>query len=280
MKEKSDLPVLSYSKVSSYKSCPKKYRFAYIDKIPIKDKEKPYTVFGNFCHKTLEIFEKTYLDGTELSFPKIMEQSFNDSLKLPSLDPTKNHDKKIEDIPIFSKALTKQQKDEAFVIMKEYLKSIANERKYEVVAVEKKIWLPINKEFVFYGYIDRLQKDDDGIFHIIDYKTTKDPKFLKDRTQLLLYAYAINEHEKVDYIKTSYILLKHNMRFMTETNSKEDFLSAKESFVSCYHEIQKDKLFRANASFLNCNICDYKEICEEGSKLKFRGKQSFGEETW
>lgn len=275
MYEKSELPIVSYSKVSCYHSCPKKFKFAYIDNIPTQ--EKPYTIFGNFCHKVLEVFERMFIDGCLLSPNLAMQEAFNLTLKAPSRDPKRNHSK--EQIDIFSKKLTKEQKDEAYQIMKFYL-SVIKDRQYKVIAVEQKVWLPINNEIALYGYIDRIQKDADGILHIGDYKTTKDPKFLKDRTQLLLYAYAISEKEKVDSVKTSFILLKHKMKAMTETSDKDQLIKARDKFLSDYRDITKDKLFRANANILNCNICDYVSRCSEGSKVMQQRKGFRGETSW
>ena len=39
--------------------------------------------------------------------------------------------------------------------------------------------MPIDNEFILYGFIDRIQIDSDGILHVVDYKTTKDENILK-----------------------------------------------------------------------------------------------------
>ena len=48
-KTENSLPVLSYSKISTFKRCPKCYKFAYVDKLP-KPPPKDYNIFGSFCH--------------------------------------------------------------------------------------------------------------------------------------------------------------------------------------------------------------------------------------
>ncbi len=261
---KLNLPVLSYSKVTSFKQCPKKYKFAYIDKLPRVD--KPYTVFGNFCHYALQRFHERFLDTQKPStYKEAMILSFRESIEK------------------YKEKLTKEQIDEGYGIMKLYLSQIIDLGKQNkfpnVLNVEKKIWKTID-DFIFYGFIDRVQKDEDGLFHIIDYKTTKDKRFLKDASQILLYGYFIHQdNPEIKRVRTSYVLLKHKMQYMTHEHDVSELIEAKDKFVGLWQELKKEKLFRANPGFQNCTICDYTDVCEEGGQLMQRKKSFYGEET-
>jgi len=264
--EKTKLPVLSYSKISSFKRCAKCYKLGYIDKLPKKD--KPYTLFGNFCHYILQRFHEHYLNPNELptvDYNEIMTKCFKESIEK------------------YNPKLTKDQVDEAFGMMKLYLNQIKDLKKDEkfpnVIAVEKKIWHQIN-DFVYYGFIDRLQKDEDGLFHIIDYKTTKDKKYLKDPAQILLYGYFIlQENPDIKKVRTSYILLKHKMAYMTHEHDVSELIAAKDKFVEQWEELKNEKLFRATPRFDSCTICDFAEVCDEGKSILQRKKGYFGEES-
>ena len=113
-KEKENtLPVVSYSKVTSYKDCPRKYKFCYIDKLPRQ--EKPYTIFGQFCHEILEKFHRFYIDPEDPYKNANMEIPYCDTMKRCFLDAKKKWEPK----------LTKEQVDEAYQIMLDYLISIS-----------------------------------------------------------------------------------------------------------------------------------------------------------
>jgi len=264
--EKVKLPTVSYSKVTSYKSCPKKYKLSYIDKLPRAP--SIYADFGNFCHEILEKFHSNFMaappSATEMKV--LMVKLFNEKIKE------------------YEKKLSKEQIDEGYEIMKLYLKQILDNTKNNsfpnIVAVERKIWEPMNNELNFIGYIDRLQKDEDGIFHVMDYKTTKNKKYLKDRTQLMLYAYfTYLKNPKVDKIRSSFILLRHKMGLLTEEHSIAELIDTKDNFIKSWQEIKEEKLFRANPRYDTCTICDYADRCAEGQELMQRKKTFYGEEA-
>jgi len=261
------LPVVSYSKITSYKECPRKYKFAYIDKLPRKD--KPYTIFGQFCHEVLERFHSFYLDENEDSnapFIDVMKTSFD-----------KTREK-------WGDKMTKEQIAEAYNIMLTYLLLLSEADKDdlpEVIAVEKKIWAEIDDELILYGYIDRVQRDKDGMIHVVDYKTTKDPKYLSDKTQLLLYCYSLmKDDDKMEKIRSSYMLLKHGMKPMMQEHTREEAIKTKDAFVSTWRNIVNDNLFRAKPIKFRCNMCDFLEHCDSGKKMMQRDKKFFGKVSW
>lgn len=259
---------VSYSEVNTFKMCPQRYRFAYILRMPTV--QKPYTLFGNFCHEILQDFHKEFKDSvpTVESMKNKMKDIFNDCTKREKY-----------------KSLTKDQKLEAYDIMKKYLKvsidEVTNNKFPKIIDVEKKIWETVSNNFIFNGYIDRLQLDDDGVIHVIDYKTTKDKKYLKDRTQLMLYSYFVAINNKCDRVRTSYIMLKHNMQYLTTEYQMNELLDVKNKFEWQWNEIKNEKLFRPNARFDTCTICDYVNSCNEGAELMQRKKGFHGEEfSW
>jgi len=265
--DKNKLKVYSYSKVLTYKSCKKKYHFAYIEKLPRK-KEQPFTIFGSFCHEVLENFHRYYLDD------KTKDILYLDAMRKSFSSARQNWQNK----------LTKEQTDEAYAILLDYLMIVSAETKEEkpiILDVEKKIWAPIDDEIVLYGYIDRVQKDPDKILHVIDYKTTKDPKYLKDRTQLLLYCYSLLlEDDSIETIRTSYILLKHNMKYLTAEHNKEEIIEAKDTLLKNCRDISEEKLFRASPTRFNCTYCDYIDHCKEGKDLVYNSKKYVGKIKW
>ena len=260
LKEK-DLPVFSYSKVSAYKSCPKAYKYIYIDKLPRLD--KPYFSFGSCAHLILELFFKEYLNGSKDLIEDVMKRSF-----MAALDK-------------YKPKLTKEQIDEVFIIMQTYLNILVQQEKLpNIINIEKKIWVELDNKIIFNGFIDRVQLDYDGILHVADYKTTKDDRYLKDRTQLLLYAYFLYlEDKNLTRVRTSYIMLKHGMKTLVEEHNIDELVKAKDKLLETCDIINNDKLFRATPIIWRCRNCDYIDRCVEGRKLVFN-KQTFGQIEW
>lgn len=260
MEKNKKLPIVSYSKLTTYKDCPKKYKFAYMDRLPRQD--KPYTVFGQFCHEILEKFHSFYIsEDDKISYENAMKKAF--------FQARKNWNSK----------LTKEQTDEAFIIMLDYINLIYSQKFPNIVGLEKKIWAPIDNKIVLYGFIDRIQIDEDGLLHIIDYKTTKDPKYLTDRTQLLLYGYSLMiEDDEINNIRTSYILLKHKMKYMSEVHNKNELIATKDKIIDYWKTIESDKVFRAAPIYYKCKGCDYINSCEEGKEII--GAKTLGKIAW
>lgn len=251
------LPIFSYSKFNAYKNCPKQYYYHYIEKKPTLD--KPYTIFGQFCHEILENFHKEYIGKDPIDMDVVMKSSFLAALKN------------------WKPKLLKEQITEAMAIMQSYLDILCNTSFPNVQAVEQEIWLPIDDQFILYGFIDRVDQEGDKI-HVVDYKTTQNEKYLKDKLQLLLYAYYFNKEKNVQSIKGSFMLLKHKMKMLSEEFTIDEIIKAKNKTLAMFHQIREDKLYRANPTFL-CNNCDFSSFCKEGMNILKKDKTT-GEMEW
>lgn len=262
-----NLPVISYSKITTYKNCSKSYKFAYIDKLPRVD--KPYTIFGQFCHKILENFHSSLiLEPDRISDDKFLEKTMEKSF--------------INAKEKWKSKLTKEQIQEAFKIAQEYFDDYNMQEKMpNVINTEKRIWTTIDDKLILNGFIDKVQIDHDGILHIVDYKTTKDERFLKDITQLLLYAYIIYlENKNIDKVRVSFVLLKHNMKRLISEHCVDELIDAKDKLLQTWDIISSDKLLRATPANWKCKGCDYLDHCKEGQNLIFKNKVSFGKVEW
>ena len=153
-----------------------------------------------------------------------------------------------------------QQLEEAKIMLQEYLFALEKNGMPNVLAIEDGFNLIIDK-YVLRGFIDRIDVDKDGLFHIVDYKTTKNEKYLDD-FQLLIYGLALkNKYPDMDRFRGSYILLKKGSKYMTNEYNIEDIRKCEKKIIEYGNSIENEKIWRKNPSPL-CNYCDFYEPCQ------------------
>lgn len=246
-----DLLSLSVSKCKTFKDCKAKYRFNYIEKLPKKDWD--FLTFGKFLHEVLETFHKKILDGAQDAFHILMTKASKEALAN------------------WGEKLTSDQKKESQAILTSYLLKISKAKidgtLPTVLSVEKNFYIDIDGRVLLNGFIDRIQLDPDGILHVSDYKTTKNPKYLKkDYFQLLTYAFVMClEDPTIQKVRTSYLLLRHNCDLIIKEYTRDEIMKVEEQFIEYADSITEEKLFRPNPTML-CGYCDYLTSCEAGQK--------------
>jgi DNA helicase-2/ATP-dependent DNA helicase PcrA len=201
---------LSASSMKTFDQCPKKYYYNYIAKEPRKQWD--HFDLGNLCHKALEIFHEKYkIEGTsKRTLAKLMSYSFTEARK---------------EFPNISNTLLAEAKD----LIKDYLKTISGGNMPLVKGVETSFNFNISDNVLVRGFLDRVDVLKDGKFHIVDYKTTKNAKYL-DPFQLLIYGLWLkHEYPHIKDFKASYILLRHK--------SKLKSYDARKSLGACSRSI-------------------------------------------
>lgn len=240
---------LSVSKSKTFDDCKAKFKFCYIDKLPRI--ERDFHTFGKYLHQVLENFHAELLDKPE------REGEWHDVL-------AEAWDAAYEE---YDEQMTGLQYKEARKIVDEYQEILEEEGLPKVIAVEKSFYINLNNKVLLNGFIDRIQLDPDGLIHVADYKTTKNPKYLKDFFQLITYCYALClEDESIKKIRASFILLRHSYDYMTQEYTREEIISVAEKFLNYAYKIEDEKLWRPNPQFL-CSYCDYLEYCKEGKNF-------------
>ena len=209
---------ISYSQLSMFNECPKRWKLNYVDKLSISE-SNIYLVFGTAMHEVIQ----TYLD--------IM---YNNSVKnAEKLDLNKMlFDNMCEE---FKKAkeqdgkppCTKEEISEFFqdgVEILNFIKSKRNQyfqkRDYELIGCEVPIELKLKKNVGFIGYLDLvILHRPTNTLKIIDIKTStrgwnKYQKADKNKTQqLLLYKqfYSEQYNHPVDKIEVEYFIVKRKL---------------------------------------------------------------------
>ena len=255
---------LSVSKCKTYLDCKAKYKYTYIDKLPRKTFD--FHTLGKFCHKVLEDFHNSYINGNNDPYNIVISKAFKDAL--------------VE----YKDEMTSEMKKECWQIIDQYLRRITINKKNNnvanVLACEKNFELLVGGKVILNGMIDRIQLDDDNVIHVADYKTTKNAKYLKeDFFQLLTYAYVIiSEDPTIEKVRASYILLRHDFEYITKEFDKKEIVKVADKYINYTDQILNEKEFAPNPSRL-CAYCDHISVCAAGKKMIDPSK-IYGEVAW
>ncbi len=245
----------SVSRIETYNSCPKKYKFRYIDRItPPKGEMSLNILVGNSVHKTLETVYREYMKTRKLvSFEEMMvrySQIWDTYMKENVVTIHISQDP--EDF----------KKEGESILVSYYNKEIEKEKMDQTIAVERSFFV-ILEDYKLKAVIDRIDYRDENTFLIYDYKTTShfpEKKNLEDDMQLPLYQMAI----KQTYPDVKRVLLNwHFLRFnKTISISKEenDLTETKKRILDNIRAIELDRNFEANKTPL-CDYCPYQDIC-------------------
>ncbi len=238
---KLELLKISASSVKSFDQCPRKYFFNYIQRAP--KKQWDHFDLGNICHKTLEIFHKIYKkEGTKKrSLDKIMSYAFS---------VIRQDFKHVTDSMLL----------EAKNMLLDYLQFVKKNGMPIVKGVETPFEFNITEDILIRGFIDRIDIMKDGRFRIIDYKTTKNVKYL-DKFQLLVYGLWLQrEYPSVDSFRGSYVLLRHGSKLKDYDFNINDVEKTKKELITYAKNIREENDWTPIPTIL-CNWCDFKEIC-------------------
>ncbi|HHF56052.1 MAG TPA: PD-(D/E)XK nuclease family protein [Thermoplasmatales archaeon] len=242
--------IYSYSAISSFESCPLKFKLAYIDRI--KPPRRSIEMFlGSRVHEALEKLYRDKLFGKLLSLEELLE-FYNERWRREMSDA------------IF---VAKEYDAENYRIMgQRYLVDYYNTYKPfdegRTIALEKKVFFPLNDKYWISGIIDRITEVD-GVYEVHDYKTSlylPTKKEIEEDCQLALYAIALDHLYDVKDIELVWHFLAFNKEIRLRKPSYED---AREEVIKRIEEIEEARKrndFPPRESSL-CPYCSYRPLC-------------------
>jgi RecB family exonuclease len=236
---------LSASSIGTYEKCPKNYHYRYIEKPDVPKQKWPHLEFGSCAHRVLELFHLDLIDNVRdpSEYADLMKDCFKKGLKE-------------FDIEILRDELLYLKE-----VLQEYLNIILEEGLPQVISAEMDFNFKIG-EYTVRGFIDRVDKIGPGEYHVVDYKTSKNPSYLTN-FQLLLYALAIKErYPDAEIIHGSYVLLKHKSKLMSWSFTEKDYQETIQKVIDTGRSIDTEAVWEKKPSVL-CNWCDYRTICQD-----------------
>ena len=246
---------VSFSALDTYETCPRKYYYNYILKLPRK-KALPLK-FGSFVHLVLEKFHK-YIKyfkkrNADMKYGYLMKRAFESALR--RYDYAKD-------------TISEEMQLESKPMLRKYLEKI-REHCPETIFIEK--WFEIEIDgFILRGSIDRVDELPNDDLDIVDYKTNKKAYEVNKTHQLSLYSFAVRhmlKHRKINKITKTLNFLR--LQKVKTSPDQESDVDAAVSFVkntggSIVKNLEKSKDDEHEWQFKEnkyCYNCDFKDRC-------------------
>ena len=259
----------SVSQIQVYIQCPLKYRYRYIDKIPIPEFiETTDTLLWTLVHESLQ---NLYNNINIFKIPS-KEEFIKDYYNLRDKKEKETAENWWEILNHHPDLTIDDFKRRWEAYLYRYYDKHSPFKDIQVISTEKQISFQLDEWINFLGFIDRLDKVWDT-FIINDYKTNKNlPTEEKDQyvEQLTLYWLWIQQ-KYAKYFKD----LKAKLYFLhfdiedERDITQEKLNEIKNKYLNIIREIEQNKvqyamwskkIFEANQTSL-CSWCDYQSIC-------------------
>jgi putative RecB family exonuclease len=242
--------------MGTYGQCPKQYHYRYIEKPDVEKTVWASSEFGSCAHRILELFhERVEKEKTsKKDYSILMKQCFVAGVKEFDINvlqgPTWMPDGDLDGIIALR------------TVIQDYLNAIRENGMPEVIGTELKYSFSIDDTTLVRGFIDRVDRISPGVYRVVDYKTSKNPKYLTE-FQLLVYAEALNRvYKDVKEVRGSYILLKHKCATKDFVFFQKDLDRCIEMITEKAESIKTDECWVKKPTVL-CGWCDYRAICQD-----------------
>lgn len=261
---------ISFSQFDTFKTCPLKYNYRYLMKVP--SKESFVLNFGSSMHNTLNdfyLFLRKYSTSESIKTQiKNRNISFNNLEQLLEKNwisygyESREHEAELKEKgrQMLLNFYQKEFGDKNSITGDG---SNSDELKNSIITLpyflEKPFNLKIGDHWIS-GRIDRIDKLADGSYELIDYKTgnPKDQKHADKSLQLSLYALAARDVLKIPVSKLSFYYLENCQKIST-TRDQADLEALESEIQNLITEIQNSD-FPPTPGF-QCSFCDYRMIC-------------------
>ncbi|HEU4977138.1 MAG TPA: ATP-dependent DNA helicase [Baekduia sp.] len=228
---------LSASDIETYRTCPLKYKFARVFRVPQEPTLNQR--FGIVVHQVLERYHQSGGRSTD-ELLGLLEAGWRRSGFGPSDEERQLHAKAEAALRRYHERF---QADDA-----------------EPMWFEKSFNFKIGPH-VLRGRVDRVDRLPDGRYELIDYKTgrPKSPAQLRDDVQLALYAVAASEAWSLEASRQSYLYVLDDRKVpLPDDAGDAEWIS--ETVLEVADGILGQG-FEPTPSYAACSICDYRIAC-------------------
>jgi len=251
------LSTYSHSGLKTFRNCPRKFKFQYIEKPQIPKRIGAEAYLGNAVHRVLQTLYQRGHDGVVIPLEKAIE--------LYSAEWKKIDLGKLEVVSDF------MTPDDYIRLGRELLE--AHYESYQpfkfgtLLGTEMFLSFTLpGTPFKLRGYVDRLWKRDDGVVEIVDYKTGRHlprPQDLDYFYQMGLYQLAVMEnhpqYEEIETVQT-FLRLREEVRYRFSRGDLDKLVEdIRLAIMGTLHAEKFDDYPTVEGSL--CNWCEYQPLC-------------------
>jgi putative RecB family exonuclease len=255
-------PYISWSALSTYRTCPLRYQFKYIDALP-EESVSSALVFGTGIHTAVEQHFQAILSGDPK--PDL------DALLFAYRSAWLPHD---PDVIQFGSSETRASLDAlAARMLTAFLSSPAASVQGRVLGVEEEIrGMLVEGVADLYGRVDLLTEDADTLV-VTDIKTSRG-KWSQEQVedsgeQLLLYSHLASEISPGKKVATRFLVLTKTKEPVVEEHVREVEPAAVKRTLAGVDRVWRaieGQHFYPAPSTMNCSGCGYRAACRAWGK--------------
>jgi DNA helicase-2/ATP-dependent DNA helicase PcrA len=245
VKEKETLQ-LSFSQVNDYLTCPLRYKFRHIMRIPVLPHHN--LVFGRVLHNTIHLYLKNKMSGKHMSESDLL-RAYGDRWVNEGFLSREHEEMRKKAGVKAMRLFYKRQESSAF--LPQFL-----EKSFKLVV----------DNIRFTGRWDRVDYQQRGAV-IIDFKAAavKDQreadKKTKESLQMDMYAFSFIKTQDTSLLETQLHFLESDVIGHAKKGEKE--LERAEGRIKQAERGIRDENFQAKSDWHNCSLCDFRTICPD-----------------
>ena len=245
--------VYSHSRLSSFETCPRKFQYRYLWKIPAEG-ESIEGFVGKRVHEVLERLYRFCEEHDAPPLPKVVwrfQQMFAEAYDATRVRIAR------EGTPLdFYRALGEQ-------CVRNYYDEHYPFDRDETLALEERVSFDIGDGYAVQGFIDRIARSRDGAIEIQDYKTSArlpSQTDVDEDRQLALYQIGVGARFGTDRpVRLVWRYLRQR-RTLVSTRTPEQLAELAARTRALIDEIRSETTFEARPSAL-CRWCEFREGC-------------------
>lgn len=263
--------IQSPSSINTFRQCPRKYYYSYIEKIPTKP--SIHLVRGTIAHEVAEDFFKINIDNIPENNMDFMLKIFIQDMLSKKWVEAEEEFAKLDMPPEEINFYLNETKDMIQLWFLDFMKVVKEDAEEIGLHEAFKKNTPKCEEYFrsegigVQGYVDAILEKD-GEVKVIDYKTSKRDKMSDDyRLQLAIYALLYHERYGKYPDKVGLFLFRHGERLLDVDEELLEFARIEVAFV---HENTQSKniMDYPKKKSILCNWgkgqCDFYDMCFKG----------------
>jgi RecB family exonuclease len=253
----------SYSSISTYEWCPRRYAYRYVERLPGEVAPDQFA-FGTAIHRAFEVFVRQRIESHVASGPEpdpeVLWAAFGEAIDISGCTPDAAARYHVRAQPVLARFLVHE------------LESAG-----EPIGVEMGFGVDLDVPgdsagVRFVGFIDRVDRRPDGTVEVVDYKTgvPKDQASVDRDVQLTAYAFALARgglHDPADGGELPPaarlgLYFADEGRMVWTTRSPDQLSAFCRELLAVVRQVRLRE-FAARPSQQRCAWCEYRRLCPE-----------------